>query len=339
MQWLRSLSRRAAGLRRPRPARPRTRLALETLEGRWVPSTVTELPLLPTPNAAPAGITTAPNGSVWFTEKGANKVARLSTAGVLTEYAVPTAASSPEKITASPDGWVWFTERSGRKIGRISQAGGPIAEFALTGVGEFPTAITTRSDGTVWFASNQQPSVARLGKISPTGVITELPTAASRTYITGIASGPDGNLWVTEVSSYWGDGVAKVNTAGWGTFTNYKLPNHAAGPQSIVSGPDNNLWFTESNGNAIGRITTGGLLTEFALAACSGPQQITRGPDGALWFTEQSGNRIGRMTTAGALTEYAVPTLASQPVGITTGADGNLYFTESAGNRIGKVVV
>jgi virginiamycin B lyase len=321
-----------------RPAAARLRPVVEQLEDRWVPSTVTEFPSLPTANAGPAAITTAHDGSLWFTEKGANKLGRLTTAGVLTEYAVPTAASAPEMITATPDGNVWFTERYGRNIGRINQAGGAIAEFAVPGTGAYPTAIATVGS-TVWFASGDSAATARLGTISATGTITRLATGATRTTITGIVGGPDGNLWVTEVSSYWGDGVAKVVTSGYGRFTNYKLPTRASGPQSITVGADQNLWFTEKTTGKIGRITTAGVLTEFALASGSGPQQITAGPDGALWFTEQSGNQIGRITISGAVTEYAIPTASSQPFGITTGQDGNLYFTEGAGNKIGEVVV
>src|SRR5207249_6339245 len=123
------------------------------------------------------------------------------------EYTIPTASSAPEQITASPNGYVWFTERYGRKIGRISQAGGAITEFTLTGVGEFPTAITTRTDGSVWFASNAQPNVSRIGSITSTGVIHEIPTAQSASSITGIVGGPDGNLWVSIVSTQWGDSV------------------------------------------------------------------------------------------------------------------------------------
>jgi virginiamycin B lyase len=145
--------------------------------------------------------------------------------------------------------------------------------------------------------------------------------------------------WLAEASNYWGDSISKVKTAGWGTFTNYRLPNRAALPQSVVTGPDGNLWFTESNGNAIGRMTTRGGLTQFALPSGSSPEGITRGPDGGMWFTEQSGNRIGRMSTDGILTEVEMPTSSSQPFGITTGRDGRLYFTEYGGNRVGKVIV
>jgi len=258
---------------------------------------------------------------------------------VLTEYSIPTANSGPQYLTATPDGNVWFTERYGGKIGRISDLSGTIAEFRVPGTGAYPTAIATDAAGKVWFATDDSGATARLGWISPSGVITQLATGATRTAITSIVAGPDGNLWVTEVSSYWGDAIAKVSTSGFGHFTNYKLPSHSAGPQSLTVGPDNNLWFTESAGNHIGRITTSGVITEFALPAGSAPQQIVSGPDGALWFTAKGANKIGRMTIAGQLSELAVPTASSQPFGLTKGPNGRLCFTEQSGNRVGEVVV
>jgi virginiamycin B lyase len=299
-------------------------------------TTITEFHV-PTLNSAPTGITASADGNLWFTERSANKVARMTPAGAFTEYAVPTASSAPEAITATPDGYLWFTEHNGHKIGRISQYGGAISEFAVPGVGAFPTAIATDHNGKVWFASSQQPNVARVGSISPTGVVTLLPTAATQTYISALTAGPDGNLWVTQISSTWGDSVAKVTTAGWGSFTNYRLPNHGAGPENIAVGPDNNLWFTESNDDKIGRITTTGLMVEFTLTAGSKPQQIVGGADGNLWFTEPGSNRIGKMTTWGQPTDFPVPTGASMPFGIARDLDGHLYFTEQSANQVGKM--
>ncbi len=89
-------------------------------------------------------------------------------------------------------------------------------------------------------------------------------------------------------------------------------PDAASQPRYIAAGPDGNLWFTEYGGNKIGKITTGGVITEFALpTAGSQPSGIALGPDGSLWFTEYAGNRIGRITTAGAITEIAVPTASA----------------------------
>src|ERR1019366_4686945 len=60
---------------------------------------------------------------------------------------------------------------------------------------------------------------------------------------------------------------------------------------------DGALWFTEYYPvGKIGRITTGGVITEYPLPDSEvGPFEITTGPDGALWFTEAEGSSIGRL--------------------------------------------
>jgi virginiamycin B lyase len=66
-------------------------------------------------------------------------------------------------------------------------------------------------------------------------------------------------------------------------------------------GPDGALWFTELGGQKIGRITTGGAATDFAVPTTpSSPLGIVTGPDGALWFTETQGNKIGRAALSAA---------------------------------------
>jgi hypothetical protein len=59
---------------------------------------------------------------LWFTEYIGNKIGRITTAGVITEFSIPTLGSSPSDITAGADGNLWFTEASGSRIGRITTA-------------------------------------------------------------------------------------------------------------------------------------------------------------------------------------------------------------------------
>jgi virginiamycin B lyase len=131
-------------------------------------------------------------------------------------------------------------------------------------------------------------------------------------------------------------------------LTEFALPNSNSNPNDITTGPDGALWFTEEGAfdmnrnplgpSKIGRITTGGAITEFATpAANSDPRGITVGPDGNLWFAETLGNNIGRITTAGVITEFPVPTANSAPNGIAAGPDGNIWFTEQGGNKIGRI--
>jgi virginiamycin B lyase len=100
----------------------------------------------PYPAAAglgPAQITSGPDGALWFTEFSANKIGRMTTAGMVTEYPVPTANSGPIGIASGPDGALWFTEFYGNKVGRISTAGS-ISEYAV------PTAISEPWGRTGW---------------------------------------------------------------------------------------------------------------------------------------------------------------------------------------------
>ena len=105
----------------------------------------------------------------------------------------------------------------------------------------------------------------------------------------------------------------------------------------ITAGPDGALWFTNYQNNSIGRITTGGVVTNYTGTGISAPRGITAGPDGALWFTN-TGNSgsIGRITTGGVATNYT-GTGISAPDGITTAPDGALWFTNQANNSIGRI--
>src|SRR5438034_10579201 len=82
---------------------------------------IAEYPL-PSAHSLPIGIAAGPDGNLWFTDDGLNKIGRITTAGAITEYLVPTACSGPTGIAAGPDGNLWFTEADGKKIGRITTA-------------------------------------------------------------------------------------------------------------------------------------------------------------------------------------------------------------------------
>jgi virginiamycin B lyase len=299
--------------------------------------TITEYPI-PTANSNPSGITTGPDGALWFTEQGANKIGRITTAGAVAEYLIPTANSNPGGIITGPDSALWFTEGAG-KIGRITTAG-TITEYPLPTSGGFsrpPVAITAGPDGALWFTESSLVEGGAIGRITTTGAITEYPVGSNETFY-GITSGPDGALWFAAFScgvGCHGGIIDRITTAG--TVT--QAGTASGSPQGITAGPDGALWFTFTGSfgspNAIDRITTSGVQTAYPIPSGNTPVGITAGPDGALWFTEQAASKIGRITTAGVITEFSTPTAASQPSQIATGPDGRLWFTEQSANQIG----
>jgi streptogramin lyase len=234
--------------------------------------------------------TAGPDGNLWFTESSSNRIARITTIGVVTEFSVPTASSDPRGIASGPDGNLWFAEIIGNKIGRITTCGS-ITEFSLPTANSFPFGITSGPDGNLWFTEGN--SFGNIGRITTSGVITEFPLANAATF--GITPGPDGNLWFTEFAGPPSSGARIGRITISGVVTLFPVPTVINFPMGITAGPDGNLWYTGIN--KINRITLSGLNTEFSVPTVnSGPGAITLGPDGNLWFTEPPGNQIGRLT-------------------------------------------
>jgi len=284
---------------------------------------------------------------MWFTSE--NSIGRISTSGIISQYSTsPGFSQTPTNnygIATGSDGNLWFTELFGNKIGRITPSG-VITEYPIPTGYAAPWDIAAGPDGALWFTesgslvppSQGRPQVAKIGRITTTGQMTEwslmpaIPLSAPSTYPQGITAGPDGALWFVEANT---GTIGRITTAGLITrFSTAALRINSA-PTSIASGPDGALWFTETqNGNKIGRITTAGQINEYAIpTALSEPSGITAGPDGAVWFTEEFGNKLGRITTAGQISEYAINI---GPTGIAAGPDGALWL---AGGNIAHAVL
>lgn len=178
---------------------------------------VTEYPLPTGANPAQCGqrcpldIASGPDGALWFTESqfsagGGNKIGRITTSGVVTEYTVPTQNSLPGRIVRGPDGSLWFTEDRGARVGRVT-ADGHVTELPLPGqaAGGTTQAVAAGSDGAVWVVgaparADLSTPVDRLYRVAPDGTIAEHQLPGSGTAIT---AGAAGTLWVAGQGQVW----------------------------------------------------------------------------------------------------------------------------------------
>src|SRR4029077_3365753 len=71
--------------------------------------TITELSSGVTPGSGPQGIAMGPDGNMWFTEFGADKIGRITPTGAVTEFPL-TSGAMPFDIAAGHDGAMWFSE-------------------------------------------------------------------------------------------------------------------------------------------------------------------------------------------------------------------------------------
>ena len=135
-------------------------------------------------------------------------------------------------------------------------------------------------------------SSGAIGRITPSGAITEFPLPTANIGAGDLTVGPDGNLWFPEELSVGPSpryAIGRITPSG--ALTEFPLPTASIDlgsyPVALTVGPDGNLWFPGSD--AIGRITPAGSITEFPLPTVGfNPGGLTVGPDGNLWFPGES---------------------------------------------------
>src|SRR4029079_2733633 len=90
-------------------------------------------------------------------------------------------------------------------IGKVTP-GGVMTEYPVAPGTMF--GITSGSDGNIWFTASQR---NKIGRIPPSGVVSEYAVPTPDRSPGGITSGPDGNVWFTEEN---GSSIGRVNIAG-----------------------------------------------------------------------------------------------------------------------------
>lgn len=306
----------------------------------------------PTNESGARGITSGPDGALWFTEQQAGIVGRIPTDAAtpnptstatanpdITEIPIG-AGAGPQSIAAGPDGALWFTEQDAKKIARIptdaTQANPQVTVFPIptSSPGITPVSITTGPGGNLWFGDCNTSSGHEVIEMTTAGTLVNL-YPASGLGIASLATGPDGALWFTESSGK----IGRIDANG--NLTEASLPSGDR-PGAIAPGPDGNMWFTvESYPFGIGQVSvTGGGIGAIAIFPTSDgiPTSIAAGPDGAMWFIDCSADKIGRISTTApnTITEYSLPHGAF-PEQIAQGPDGNLWYTAADPSTVGRV--
>ena len=177
---------------------------------------------------APAGITTGPDGNLWYADSR-GKIVRITPAGFITEYPVPVPIA-PSGIAAGADGVFWFTEGFAPSIGRIS-LNGAITEFPLLSSDRRAGTGALGPDGNMWFPESSQDGLSYwIARITPGGVITEFPIPTESAGAGAITAGPDGNMWFTE-SGYGTNTTSKIGRIDLaGSITEFPIPTPNAAP-------------------------------------------------------------------------------------------------------------
>jgi len=165
---------------------------------------------------------------------------------------------------------------------------GVLTEFPVNAQNSIPQGIVAGPDGNLWFIeSGRYPTIA---KITVAGKITEYQVGALDEFALGsITAGPEGNLWFTkwkQSGSPLQGAIGRITPGG--TVTTFAITDGSRA-YGLATGPDKKIWFTDLGGNAVGRMSVGGAIRQFALPRRNAqPSGITTGADGRMWFAEGS---------------------------------------------------
>jgi len=236
--------------------------------GRVAPDgAITHFPL-PTSAANPMGvpgmgagasaIVAGPDGAMWFIETGADKVGRITAAGVITEYDLPDRDrmhSHPQDITVGPDGAIYVTATLRSRVVRIDPASGAMTDLPPPGAQAAPFAgITAGPDGALWFSSTGD----GVGRMTTSGSVKKFAvpgTDTPRAWPWDLVPGLDGTVWFIEEG---GARVLRVDPQGKvsevARFTKGSIARSGLQQLATANGA---VWLAEPGGNSLARITCG----------------------------------------------------------------------------------
>lgn len=290
---------------------------------------------VPTAASGPFGIVTGTDSFLYFTEQAGSKIGQLTTGGSFKELATTTASAGPAGIIVGPDNHLWFAESSAGKIGTFATfLASSLTEHAVPWAGSTPLMLARGGPfGSIYFTD---PGANAIGRINTDGTFAgpyAIPTAGAGAY--AIATDQFGNEWFTESNA---SKVGVLNTA-TNVITEYALSANAH-PADIVFATDGAVWFAENiaGGAKLGRITSNGAYTEYALTGAQSAVGLMQDGFGDFVVTDPSANAIGiyKAFGSGSFAEYPIPTANAGALQIAYGPDGKLYFTENTAGKIGQ---
>ena len=295
---------------------------------------------VPTPKSRPHDPALAPDGSLWYTGQGANKLGRLDPKkGEFKEYPLKTPNSGPHGLVADQEGNIWFTAISGGYVGKLDPKTEEITEYRpADGRKIDPHTPVFDHDGILWFTNEETNYVGRLDPKTGKMTLAKLPTPHAVPY--GIVILQNNMPFFCEFGT---NKLASIDPSTM-KIREYSLPAAGARPRRIALAPDGTVYYTDFARGYLGHFDPygGSLLKEWSSpgGSQSEPYGIAITNDGEVWYSE-SGMRPNTLIRFDSKSE----SFATQPIPSGGGVvrnmvatpDGRLYLACSGVNKVAVV--
>jgi len=258
----------------------------------------------PVPNVGTAAVHSAveaPDGSVWLTEQGSNKLGRWDPkTQKVTEYQdayLPDKegfenGGSKHTVRFDPGGNVWST---GYPLSRLDPETGKYTDF--WSVAGHTYGLEPDKEGNIWFTN---PGTGQIGKADwKTLKIKQWDPPTKDGYERRLEFDSSGILWFGEFQN------GKIGRFDPKTeaFKEYDLPGGKdVFPYGIGVDTDNYVWYSSYYMDVLGRLDPKtGKITEYPFPHSENTiRELFRDADGKMWYGSPSNNKVGYFYLAGA---------------------------------------
>jgi DNA-binding beta-propeller fold protein YncE len=239
----------------------------------------------------PAGMAIGPNGNLFVADNLNNAIYQFDSAGNFLGQFVPGCAGSPDCDTPDkavlPNGIVF----------------GPDGNLYVAASGNGGQSFINRYNGTTG---------AFIDRFVDVGFG---PSFGGLNGPSGIAFGPDGNLYVSDL----GGGEISRFDGTTGAYTQFVPPGFPptplAGPEGLAFGPDGTLYVADVTQSTVYHFGTDGTFLGAFATGITQPIGLAFGPDGNLYVADGQA-RIARFNgTTGAFIDDFVPTQSGGLIG------------------------
>jgi virginiamycin B lyase len=243
-----------------------------------------EMKEFPVPNLGTAAIHSAvpgPDGSVWLTEQGSDKLGKWDpVTQQITEYQDDWRKHT---VKVAPNGMVWST-------GGLSVFDPKTEKYVH--IPEVPSAygITLDKDSNVWFAELR--ADGRIGKVdAKTLKVTKYQPPTKTGFPRRIVTGDDGTIWFAEFQA----GKIGQFDPKEERFKEFALPGPKATPYALGIDTEHKVWYSSEWMDVLGRLdpATGEVIEYPVPRPENTMRDFFRDDKGRMWFGSPANDRVG----------------------------------------------
>lgn len=293
---------------------------------------------IPTANARPSGIGVGPEGKVYFSEYGADKIGQLDpTANQIRER---TADGGPFGLYVTSGGTLYYTLATANALEVMLFTGGT-NRWSLPTPNALPGVPTFAASGpgqvNLWLPERNAGKLARFSPAMvpiPMILITTPPTSVAPS-----TSTINGNVTSVAPEVHYGNPmlpppIAILPPTISAPFTEWQ----GSGPvMRVATAPDGRIWFTDSGATVSVLDPTSNTANYYSLPAGTQALAVTVGPNGWVWFTDLARPALGVLDPATADVRLWTIPGGGQPFDLVRDSAGSLWFTDRTANRIGHL--